>query len=169
MRLRHRAPERIGECIIDPSRISQMIERLRLVEAPHLDRPFHRLARTTDREVAVGSLRDHHYAPVYRGRVGAVDLYFGLAGGPAFRQRQIIKERKAHGALDLEGALRPRKSITACCEISAGLITFSSLRRLPTATNKSKVARICRLVILAVLQIVLPRVEAISAKQLVPM
>ena len=53
VRARHRAPERVGERGVDPSGLGQMIERLRLVEAPHLDRPFHRLTRAADGERAV--------------------------------------------------------------------------------------------------------------------
>ncbi len=47
------ASERVGERGVDSFRLGQMIERLRLIEAPHLHRPFHRLTRAADGEGAV--------------------------------------------------------------------------------------------------------------------
>ena len=47
------AAERIGERVVDFP--CQMIERARLIEAVHLDRPFDRRAVPADREVAVAS------------------------------------------------------------------------------------------------------------------
>ena len=61
-----------------------MVESLRLVEAGHLDRPFHRRALAADGEVAVGLTRDRHDAAVDGGRIGAVDRDLGGAGGLAF-------------------------------------------------------------------------------------
>ena len=104
MGARHRASERVGEIAVDAPGRRQTVERLVLVEAPHLDRPFDRLARSVDREAAVSGSRNRHHAPVDCGRVGAVDLDLGRAGAFAFFQRRVIEERKPHRALDLEGA-----------------------------------------------------------------
>ena len=109
VRLRHRPPERVGERAVDLLRVGQMIERLRLVEAPHLHRPFHRLAGAADGERAVFLARDRHRAAVDRRREGSIDLDLGRAGGLAPVERRIIEERKAHRALDLEGALAGQK------------------------------------------------------------
>ena len=57
---RHDAAERIGERRVDAALIRQMIEGRGLVEAAHLDRPFHRLAAAVERERAVCLARDRH-------------------------------------------------------------------------------------------------------------
>ena len=104
VRARHGPPERVGERVVDPPRRSQMIERLHLVETPHLHRPFHRCALAADGQRAVVRARDRHRAAVDCRRIGMIDLELGHAGGLAFGQGGIIEERKAHGALDLESA-----------------------------------------------------------------
>ena len=102
-------PERVGERAVDPLRVGEMIERLRLVEASHLHGPFHRLADAADRKRTVFFARDRHRAAVDCRRVGSIDLNLGGAGGTAPVERGIIEEREAHGALDLEGAVTRQK------------------------------------------------------------
>ncbi len=109
MRLCYGPPKRVGERAVDPLRVGEMIERLRLVEAPHLHRPFHRLAAAADGKHTVFRSRDRHGAAVDCGRVRVVYLELGRASGLAPVERRIIEERKAHGALDLEGALAGQK------------------------------------------------------------
>ena len=86
-----------------------MVERLRLVEAAHLHRPFHRLTRAADGERAVAFARDRHGAAVDCGRKRTVNLKLGRAGGLAPVKRRIVEERKPHGALDFEGAVAGQK------------------------------------------------------------
>ena len=104
MRFRHRAAERVRQPLIDLAALGQMVERLGLVEAAHLHRPFDRLAAAADGKAA-GPARDRHHAAIDRRRERAVDLDLGLAGRFALLQRGIIEERKTHRALDLERAL----------------------------------------------------------------
>src|ERR1019366_7271557 len=84
-RTRPNAP-RVGAHVVDPPRLGQMIERLRLVETPHLHRPFYRLTLTADGEHAVFRARDRHRAAVDCRRIGMIDLELGHAGGLAFGQ-----------------------------------------------------------------------------------
>ena len=105
----HCPPKRVGKRAIDPLRVGEMVERLRLVETPHLHRPFRRLAFAADGERAVFVARDRHHATIDRRRVRTVHLDLGRAGGLAPVERRIIEERKAHGALDLEGAVAGQK------------------------------------------------------------
>ena len=104
MRGHDRAGERICELGIDTALLGEMIERLRLVEAPHLDRPFDRLAVAAEREPPVRPARDRDHPPVERGRKRAIDLKLGLAGGLALVERRIVEEREFHRALDLQRA-----------------------------------------------------------------
>ena len=165
VRARHRPGERVGERTVDAARRGQMVERLRLVEAPHLHRPFHRLAVAADGERAVFLARDRHRAAINRRRIRSIDLDLGRAGGLALLKRRIIEERKAHGALDLEGAVAgqkdqccmgvdsldrhaamgcgsPRKSITACCEVPAGLIACPRVAATIDRTNNAGLIQI---------------------------
>ena len=109
MRRRHRAPEGVGEAVVDAAGVGQMIERLGLVEAGHLDRPFHRLAVAADGEGAAAGARDRHDPLVDRRRERPVDLDLGLAGGLALFERGIVEKGECHRALDLEGAPAAQK------------------------------------------------------------
>ena len=82
-----------------------MVERVVLVKARHLDRPFDGFAAAIQGEGAPGSARDRHDAPIKLRRKFAIDVEFCLAGGLALIQRRIIEKRVAHRALDLYGAL----------------------------------------------------------------
>src|SRR3954452_3641467 len=82
-----------------------MIERLCLVEAAHLDRPFDRLAFAAYREPSIGLARDRNNAAIELGRIGAIDDNLGLAGGLAFIERGIVEKRERHRSLELEGPL----------------------------------------------------------------
>src|SRR3974377_2549026 len=86
-----------------------MVKRLRLIEAAHLRRPFHRLACAGNGKGAVFFLRDRQHAAVYLRCERAVDLDLGLAGCFALCQCRIIEGRKSHCALDLERALARQK------------------------------------------------------------
>ena len=109
MRRRHRAAERVGQRGVDPACIGQMVERGLLVEAAHLDRPFHRRAVAVEREPSVRRAGDRHHAQIDVRRKSPVDLELGLAGALALLEGRIIQERKAHRALDLEGAVAGEK------------------------------------------------------------
>ena len=104
VRRRHGAAERIGQCRVDPARLSQVVEGRSLVETAHLDSPFHRRAGAVEREPAVRFARDRHDAAIDFRRERAVDLELGLAGLLAPVEGRIVEERKAHRAFDLEGA-----------------------------------------------------------------
>ena len=108
MRRRHHAAEPVGKRRIDAPLIRQPIERRVLVEPAHLHRPLDRLAAPVDCELAVRLTRDRHDPAIDFGGEGAIDLELGLARRLASLQRRIVEERKAHRALDLEGAL-PRQ------------------------------------------------------------
>src|SRR5262249_36529224 len=105
MRCSHRQTECIGERLADLTGIGQIIQRLALIEAPHLDSPFDRFALAADREAAIESAGDGHYPKIDRGRKSAIDCNLGFASYPAFLQRGEIEERKAHRAFDLERSL----------------------------------------------------------------
>src|SRR5215211_2334245 len=96
---------RAGERSVNASRIREMVERARLVEARHLHRPFHRRSATVERQPAVGFARDRHDTAVDFRRIGAVDLKLGLAGRLALLDRGEIEKGKPHRALDFEHAL----------------------------------------------------------------
>ena len=102
---RHDAAEMIGERGVDAAGIRQMIERQRIVEAAHLDRPFDRLAAPVECERAVRRARDRHHPQIDLRRERPVDLKLRLAGGLALLQRGEIQKRKPHRALDLQRAL----------------------------------------------------------------
>src|SRR6516164_5903496 len=86
-----------------------MVERLRLIKAAHLHRPFHRLACAGNGDGAVFFLGDRQHAAVYLWCERTVDLDLGLTGGLALCQCRIIEERKTHCAFDLECALARQK------------------------------------------------------------
>jgi hypothetical protein len=90
---------------IDLPRVGEAIERLRLVEAPHVDRPLDRLAVAAERKGAVATARHRDDATVKLRRKGPVGLDLGEAGGLALRERREVEEGETDGALDLEGAL----------------------------------------------------------------
>src|SRR3974377_124318 len=100
---------RVGGRGIDAPRLGQMVERLRLIEAAHLHRPFHRLARAGNGKGAVFFLGDRQHAAVYLRCERAVDLHLGLTGGLSLFPGRKIEERKKHTALDLECALARQK------------------------------------------------------------
>ena len=102
VRLGHRTAERIGEAGIKLAALRQKVERLRLVEAPHLDRPLDHRTLAVERKPPVRLARDRNHAAVDVRRERPVDGKLGLASGLAFLQGRIVEERKAHGALDLE-------------------------------------------------------------------
>jgi hypothetical protein len=58
------AAQCVGERGIDAAGIREAIERARLVEAPHLDRPFDRIAFALEREPPIRRARDRHDAAV---------------------------------------------------------------------------------------------------------
>src|SRR3974390_3490221 len=109
MGARDGAAQRVGERGIDAPRLGQMVERLRLIEAAHLHRPFHRLACASNGESAVFLLSNRQHAAVYLRCERAVDLDLVLAGCFALCQCRIIEERETHSALDLERALARQK------------------------------------------------------------
>ena len=109
MRVLDDAAERVGQCVVDLAGRNEMIERLAVVEARHVDRPFHRLALAADRE-AIALTRNGDHAAIDSRRIGAVDLELGLAGRFAPFQRGKIQERKLHRAFDLERARACQKT-----------------------------------------------------------
>ena len=145
-----RAGKLVGQRVVDTPILRQMIERLVLVEAPHLDRPFDRLSGAVELQPAVGRARDRQHAPVELRGERPVDLQLRQAGGAAFGQGRVVEERKSHRALDLERAiprqehdrrmgvdasdLRPpwvdgsaRKANTASCETAESFIVVPNL------------------------------------------
>ena len=106
---RHRAAERIGERRIDLARLRQSVERRVFVEAAHLERPFDRRAGAVEREPAAVLARDRDHAAVDVGRERSIDAKLGLAGFFALGECRIVQKGKAHGALDLQGALAGEK------------------------------------------------------------
>ena len=107
MRGGDRASERFGQGIVDFA--GQMIERARLVEAAHLDRPFDRGAGAANGEPAVRFAGDRFDAAVDFRRVRGVHVELRFAGLAAFGERRVIQKGKAHGALDLERAIAGEK------------------------------------------------------------
>jgi hypothetical protein len=101
--------ERVRQRIIDAPSLGEMIERLGLVEAAHLDRPFDHLAVTPDRKAAVGRTRDRHHAAIDLRGIALIDLDLGLAGDLALGERRKVEEREFDRALDLEHALAGEK------------------------------------------------------------
>ncbi len=95
--------ERIGQCFVDFA--GEMIEGAPLVEAAHLDRPFHRRAFAANRQLAVSFAGDGDDAAIDFRRVGCVDRKLGLAGQFALSERRVVEKRKAHRTFDLERAL----------------------------------------------------------------
>ncbi len=86
------------------------VERRVLVEAAHFDRPFDRACR--HRRARAGRPASRviaHHAAVDLGRERPVDAKLRLAGALALGERRIVQERKAHRALDLEGAVAGEK------------------------------------------------------------
>ena len=79
-----------------------MIERARLIEAVHVDRPLHGRAFAADCEAAVAISGNGGDAAVDFGRVGRIDRNLGRAGGFTLCECRIIEKWKTHGALDLE-------------------------------------------------------------------
>src|SRR5262249_52432197 len=84
-------------------------ERRVLVEAVHLDRPFHRRAGAIELEGAVLLARDRHHAAVNLGRERPIDPKLRLAGALALGEGRIVEKRKAHRALDLQRAVAGEK------------------------------------------------------------
>ena len=105
MRLCDDASERVPELGIDQTLVRELIERLRLVKTAHLHRPLDRLAPAIKRETLVRNAGDRHHAAIDVGRVGAVDVDLGLAGGLAFLQSREIEKGKLDRPFDLEHAL----------------------------------------------------------------
>ena len=103
MRRRHRAAERVGQRVVDLA--DDMVEGSLLIEAPHIDRPFDRRTGSADGELSRGLARDRDHAAINFRRVWRVHRDLGFARLLALLQRRIIEEGKAHGALDLEGAV----------------------------------------------------------------
>jgi hypothetical protein len=97
------AAKRLGQAFVNLAR--NVVERLALVEAAHVDRPFDGLAAAVQREFAAAVADDGDDAAVYFGRIGCVDLEFGFARGFALFEGRIIEERKFHRPLDLEHAV----------------------------------------------------------------
>ena len=95
-----RAAKPVRQSRIDFAGLGEPIECLRLVEAAHLHRPFHRLAVAIERE-AIALPRDRNDAKVDLGRVAAVDRDLVRAHGLSLLEGGEIEEGKAHGALDL--------------------------------------------------------------------
>lgn len=102
---RNRAGELVRESDVDAGAVGDLVERLRLVETHHVDRPLHRLALAADGEPSVGLAGDGDNAVVERRGEGAVCLDFGLAGRLALRQRGKVEKRETHLPLDLERAV----------------------------------------------------------------
>ncbi len=102
---RNRAREAVRERKVDGAVVGEAIERLRLVEAVHLDRPFDGLPRAPERQRAIPLARDRDDAAIEAGRKRSIGFDFGVACGSAPFQRREIQERKAHRTLDLVGAL----------------------------------------------------------------
>ena len=94
-----------AERIVKLAALGDMVERIVLVEARHLDRPFDGFAAAVQGERTTGLARDRHDAAIKLRRKFAIDVEFRLAGGLALIQRRIIEKRVAHRALDLDGAL----------------------------------------------------------------
>ena len=105
MSCRDTARELVRHREIDPACVGEAIERLRLVEAPHVDRPLDRLTLAGKRVGTVGTARHRDDAAVKLRREGPVGLDLGEAGGLTLLERREVEEGKADGALDLEGAL----------------------------------------------------------------
>jgi hypothetical protein len=96
----HRLDQRWDDRLGERAPLSQPVERLVLIEALEVYRPFHHLARAAEAEPAAGT-GDRHRAAIERRRIGAVHRNLGLAGPPALLQGRKVHEGKAHRALDL--------------------------------------------------------------------
>src|SRR4030095_13756407 len=81
------------------------VERLRLVEAAHLDGVPAGCAPAIERKPPIGLARNGHYAAIELGRIRAIDLDLGLARRLALLERGIVEKRELHRALELEHAL----------------------------------------------------------------
>ena len=86
-----------------------MIEGAVLVETHHVDRPFDRLAVAADRQPTITLARDGDDAAIKFWRQPPVDLDLRFAGAFALFQGRKIEKRKAHRALDLQGAVAGEK------------------------------------------------------------
>lgn len=98
------AGEPVGEREVDRTVVCQMIERPRLIEATHLDRPLDRLAATAERQLAVAFAGNRDHAKIEVGCKGTIDLELRLAGCAPPPQCREIEKRVFHCALDLQGA-----------------------------------------------------------------
>ena len=103
------AGEFVGEFETDAAALGEEIERARLVEAVHLDRPLDRLAGAVEREMAAALARDRDDAMIERGRERAIDLDLRLAGRFALVEGRVVEKGKTNRALDLERAIAGEK------------------------------------------------------------
>jgi hypothetical protein len=88
---------------IELALLGKMVERLRLVEAAQMNRPFDNVTvRSTKRQPA-RTAPDRHCAEIEVRRIGFVDGDLVLAGGAALFQRRKIHERKEDRPLYLVG------------------------------------------------------------------
>jgi hypothetical protein len=105
MRCGDRAAERVGKRRIDAASLGEMIERLGVVEAVHLDGPLHRRPAPIEFQPAVVRARNRDHAAVKLRCEAPIDRDLGLAGGLALVERRKVQEGKTHRALDLEHPL----------------------------------------------------------------
>ena len=94
---------------VERAGFGQMVEGLTLVEAAHLNGIFDRFALAVDLKRSIAALRDRNHAMVDLRRELPIDPDLLVAGGFPLRQRRIIKEGKADGALDLQRAVAFQK------------------------------------------------------------
>ena len=100
-----RRRERPHEREVELTARGQAIEERGLIEAGHLDHPFHRLARAAQPQRSVALAGDSDHAVVQRRRTAAVDAHLRLAQRLAAERAGEIEIVVTDGALELESAL----------------------------------------------------------------
>jgi hypothetical protein len=102
---RNTARELVRYCEIDCPRVGEVVERLRLVEAPHVDRPLDRFAVASECKVSGATARHRDDAAIKLRCEGPVCFDLGEARSLAPFDRREVEKGKLHRTLDLEGAL----------------------------------------------------------------